>query len=256
MKSGILDKIFEALYKKSRHGREMEDTNTWLSEIHKPALDGIKGQQIKLDIDSVKNGECSDNNKLATIEIGEGREFVLGIEGIGYEHAFKNDRLNNMADIDTIIVPDGCMVGRTESFFEIGGCAVYYGEKAYKKGFAYLDIPFEDLDKKGYDVGAEYFYMRTDDVNRGCATGYINVYGESPCNDESCNLDNYRSDNEDVDNSYVDVIVKLFEYKDKTLQFISGYRTSIPAAYKGKNPDFLVVENTGRELTVRVRNKY
>lgn len=39
-------------------------------------------------------------------------------------------------------------------------------------------------------------------------------------------------------------------------QFISGYRTSIPAAYKGKNPDFLVVENTGRELIVRVRNKY
>lgn len=41
-----------------------------------------------------------------------------------------------MADIDTIIVPDGYMVGRTESFFEIEGCAVYYGEKAYKKGFA------------------------------------------------------------------------------------------------------------------------
>ena len=98
--------------------------------------------------------------------------------------------------------------------------------------------------------------MRADDVGRGCTTCYINVYGESPCNDESCNLDNYRSDTEDADNSYVDVIVKLFEYKDKTLQFISGYRTSIPAAYKGKNPDFLVVENTGRELIVRVRNKY
>ena len=54
MKSGILDKIFETLYKKSKHGREMEDTNNGLSEIHKPALRGIKGQQIKLDIDSVK----------------------------------------------------------------------------------------------------------------------------------------------------------------------------------------------------------
>lgn len=40
MKSGILDKIFEALYKKSKHGREMEDTNKWLSEIHKPATTG------------------------------------------------------------------------------------------------------------------------------------------------------------------------------------------------------------------------
>ena len=57
-----------------------------------------------------------------------------------------------MADIDTIIVTDGCMVGRTESSFEIKGCAVYYGDKAYKKGFAYLDVPFDDLDKKGYDV--------------------------------------------------------------------------------------------------------
>lgn len=256
MKSGILDKIFEALCKKSKHGREMADTDSGLAGIDKPALEGVHGQQIKIDVDSVKNGECSDNNKLATIEVGDGREFVLGIEGVGGEHAFKNDRLNDMADIDTIIVPDGCMVGRTESFFEIKGCAVYYGEKTYKKGFAYLDIPFEDLDEKGYDAGAEYFYMKADDVSRGSSIGYINVYGESPCNDESCNLDNYKSDTEDVDNSYADVIVKLFEYKDKTLQFISGYKTSIPAAYKGKNPDFLIVENTGSELIVRVRNKY
>lgn len=80
MKNGILDKIFEALYKKSKHGQEMEDTNNWLSEIRKPALEGIKGQQIKLDIDSVKNGECSDNNKLATIEIGEGRSLFLALK--------------------------------------------------------------------------------------------------------------------------------------------------------------------------------
>lgn len=69
MKNGILDKIFEALYKKSKHGQEMEDTNNGLSEIHKPALEGIKGQQIKLDIDSVKNGECSDDNKLQCLPV-------------------------------------------------------------------------------------------------------------------------------------------------------------------------------------------
>lgn len=90
-------------------------------------------------------------------------------------------------------------------------------------------------------------------VRQGISVFYMNVYGKKKV--PAFNLCNYDPENDNKD--YVTAEVKLYQvdYYDN-LELVWSSKIEIPASYKGKNPDFLIVESNDKEGFSKSKKKF
>ncbi len=209
----------------------------------------VKDTDGRLKVTKVINGSMSNNNVLAKIKSASTKEYLLSIEYKCGKQVYRD--VNGIADVDTIFT-SGLAVEQFNPLRDyVPVDAVYYNKKGPNNGIEMV-LPTKDGFKAGLSKYADFFYIKLCDNHKGLSVAYVNVYGEDSMN--GVNLSNYSQCA--ISGEYIAVEVKLYEYKDKTARFIRGYKTDIPASYKGKNPDFLVIENTGTEIEVKVRKTF
>ena len=207
---------------------------------------------MKFNINKVKSEKPKQKGTVARLSVTDDFcRYIIGIKYTVGKHAHSD--VSGIPDVDTICVPQGYFPTEFVDVLTVSSHdAIYYNNPSFKDGFALIK-PDEDELKKGLDPDAEYFYMNILDVRQGISVFYLNVYGEDKV--PAFNLYNYdpESDNKD----YVTAEISLYQVDfNDNLNLIWGSKVEIPASYKGKNPDFLIVESKDNEVLVKARKNF
>lgn len=215
-------------------------------------LKGNKTEYGEFNINTVKIGKPKQKGTVARLSvIDDFCRYIIGIKYTAGKQAHSD--ASGIPDIDTICIPQGYFpTDFTDVLAVSGNDAIYYNNPSFKNGFALIRLDEDEL-KKGLDPDADYFYMNILDVRQGISVFYMNVYREDKV--PAFNLCNYDPENDNKDYVTAEVSLYQVDYYDN-LELVWGSKVEIPAAYKGKNPDFLIVESNDKEVLVKARKNF